>query len=415
MSYHTFVKEFIRQDLYNDLLKHLNGDSNFIQVIVGPRQVGKTTLALQVAKRWKGNTVYETADRPGTPPISWLEEVWKRAREAPVNSFPTLLVVDEIQKIPQWSGLVKKLFDEDKQAKTNMKVVLLGSSSLMMQKGLNESLAGRFELHRHYQWSYSECKNYFGLTLLEYLYFGGYPGGLELQDDVERWGAYIRDSLIESVIAKDILLMSPVSKPALLRQTFMLAVSYPAQIVSYQKMLGSLTDAGNVTTIASYLKLLASSFLIIPLERYSGSVIRRRGSQPKIIVLDNSLITAVNNISEKDFEKNTAWIGRMTENAIGARLWVEAQKNGYELYYWRERNKEVDFVLKAGNKLLAIEVKSGKETATFEQLEFFIKKNHQSKGLIIGDTVLDKKNNLSQMSVLDVLTTPLQKILEKLF
>ncbi|MBU1016927.1 MAG: ATP-binding protein [Patescibacteria group bacterium] len=397
------MKEFIRQDLYDNLLKSLTGNANFIQVVVGPRQVGKTTLVLQILKRWEGPKLYETADIPGTPPLLWLEKIWNQARDIPQTKEDTLLVVDEVQKIPHWSEMVKKLVDEDKRTKRKIRVVLLGSSSLLVQKGLQESLAGRFELHRHYQWSYPECQKAFGLTLPEYFFFGGYPGGLIIRNDFARWSGYIRDSLIESVLAKDILLTSPVSKPALLRQTFSLAVGHPAQIISYQKMLGSLIDAGNVTTIASYLRLLASSFLIIPLERYSGSVMRQRGSQPKIVVLDNSLISSTNNMSKEEFLLDSSWRGRVTENAVGAKLWVETEKIGGKLFYWRERDKEVDYVVKIGKDIFAVEVKSGvvKEKPT-SGLEFFLKKYPRANGIVIG----------KQISLLDFFNTPLTNIIK---
>ncbi|MBU6389862.1 ATP-binding protein [Patescibacteria group bacterium] len=379
------MNTYIRQDLYDELESRLNGEANLIQVIIGPRQVGKTTLALQLLEKWQGSTLYETADQPGTPSLAWLEEVWQSARALPDRNVPTLLVVDEVQKIPRWSDLTKKLFDEDKIAKRNLRVVILGSSSLLVQRGLQESLAGRFELHRHYQWSYSECKEAFGLSLPEYLYFGGYPGGLALREDPVRWARYIRDSLIETVLAKDIFLMSPVSKPVLLRQTFSLATGYPAQILSYQKMIGSLTDAGNVTTIASYLKLLASAFLVLPLERFSGTLIKQRGSVPKIIVFDNALVSAMNNLNKDDVRDNPTWQGRIVENALGARIQVAIEKQGGELSYWRERDKEVDFVVRVGKSLLAIEVKSGQLKESLGGLEYFLKKYPEAKGLVICD------------------------------
>jgi predicted AAA+ superfamily ATPase len=379
------MKEYIRKNLYDELVDALTGSANLIQVIIGPRQVGKTTLSLQVLERWKGSSLYETADQPGTPTLSWLEDIWEKARLLPANDAPSLLIIDEIQKIPHWSDLVKKLFDEDKIAKRNLRVVLLGSSSLLVQKGLQESLAGRFELHRHYQWSYNECKTAFGLTLKEFLFFGGYPGGLAIREDSTRWARYIRDSLIETVLAKDILLMSPISKPALLRQSFSLAASYPAQILSYQKMLGTLTDAGNVTTIASYLKLLSSAFLVLPLERYSGTVIKQRGSIPKIIIFDNALISAMNNLTEADVATNPSWRGRLVENAIGAKIWTAVEKQGGELLYWRERDREVDYVVKIGKKILAIEVKSGEIRGKPSGLEYFLKKYPNASGLVICD------------------------------
>lgn len=378
------MAEYIRKAYYQELVSALSGDVNLLQVIVGPRQVGKTTLALQVTKRWPGPTLYETADRPGTPTLGWLEEAWQKARRLTVKNTPALLVVDEIQKIPNWSDLVKKLFDEDKRYKRNMRVVLLGSSSLLMQKGLAESLAGRFELHRHYQWSYGECNKAFGLTLPEFLYFGGYPGGLAFRNDPERWARYIRDSLIETVLAKDILLLSPISKPALLRQTFQLATSFPAQILSYQKMLGTLTDTGNVTTIASYLKLLASAFLVLPLERFSGTVVKQRGSSPKIIMFDNALVSVMNNLSANEVKSDSAWQGRLIENAVGAKIWTAIEKQGGELLYWRERDKEVDFVVRIGKKLQAIEVKSGQTEIAVPGLDYFLHKFQGSRGLVVA-------------------------------
>lgn len=393
------MKDFIRQNLFDELESRLHGKVNLLQVIVGPRQVGKTTLALQIFDRWKGSKLYKTADQPGTPALSWLEDVWQQARALPKQSDPTLLIIDEAQKIPHWSDLVKKLFDEDKIAKRNLRIVLLGSSSLLVQRGLQESLAGRFELHRHYQWSYAECKKAFSLTLQDFLFFGGYPGGLVIREDPTRWARYIRDSLIETVLAKDILLMSPISKPALLRQTFSLAIGHPAQIISYQKMLGSLTDAGNVTTIASYLKLLSSSFLVLPLERYSGTVIKQRGSIPKIIIFDNALISAMNNLTKSDVAADSAWQGRLVENAVGAKIQTAVEKQGGELFYWRERDREVDFVVQVGKNLLAIEVKSGEIEDRPSSLEYFLKKYSRAKGLVICDLKKDSRSNSEIHSV----------------
>jgi len=191
--------------------------------------------------------------------------------------------------------------------------------------------------------------------------------------------------LIETVLAKDIFLMSPVSKPILLRQTFSLATGHPAQILSYQKMLGSLTDAGNVTTIASYLRLLASAFLVLPLERYSGTVIKQKSSIPKIIIFDNALVSAMNNLSEDDVSNDPTWQGRLVENAVGAKIQVAIEKQGGELSYWRERDREVDFVVRIGKSLLAIEVKSGQLKENPSGLEYFLRNHPEAKGLVICD------------------------------
>ncbi|TSC92840.1 MAG: ATPase [Candidatus Berkelbacteria bacterium Licking1014_7] len=401
------MKEFIRKDLFDNLWQALNGWVNLIQVIVGPRQIGKTTLAWQILERWSGEKIYETADQPATPPLEWLKQVWQKARDLS-GQKRTLLVLDEVQKIPRWSELVKKLFDEDKRAKKNIRVLILGSSSLLVQKGLSESLAGRFELHRHYQWSLSECRQAFGLTLNEYLFFGGYPGGLTLRSNEERWSNYIRDSLIETVLAKDILLMSPVAKPALLRQTFNLAVSQPAQIISYQKILGTLVDAGNTTTIASYLRLLGQAFLVIGLERYSGAIVKQRGSTPKIIVYDNGLISSMSNLSFRQAMRDSSWRGRLVENAVGARLKIVSENKGGELFYWRRRQSEVDFIIRLGNGFIAIEVKSGASGRAPAALKEFTKHYPESKGLIISAEKMKKEESMEEVSVEDFLMEPMR-------
>jgi predicted AAA+ superfamily ATPase len=248
--------------------------------------------------------------------------------------------------------------------------VLLGSSALLVQKGLTESLAGRFELHRHFQWSYQECQKYFGLSLDEYLYFGGYPGALAMRKDEPRWRSFFRESLIETVLSKDVLLMATVTKPALLRQTFGLTVTSPAQIISYQKMVGALQDAGNTTTIATYIGLFSKAFLMTSLERLSGSGIRQRGSIPKIVVLDNGLVSAMSGQDFATARKDPQHWGRCIENAVGARLYFLAEQLGGQLFYWRERQYEVDYCLKIGKKIIGIEVKTNADKAPVSFSEF---------------------------------------------
>ncbi|MCK4668397.1 ATP-binding protein [Candidatus Dependentiae bacterium] len=354
------MNKFIRKNLFKKLWTQTLGEPGFIQIVTGPRQVGKTTLVLQLFDKWKGPKIYETADSPVIPSHQWIEQHWKNARNLkPGKGKKSLLILDEVQKIPRWSETVKKLYDEDKRMKTNLRIILLGSSSLLIQRGLNESLAGRFELHRHYHWSYKECSDFDNLTLNEYIFFGGFPGALVLRKDENRWMNYIRDSLIETVISKDILLMAPVTKPALLKQVFGLCIHYPSEIVSYQKMIGQLTDAGNTTTIAHYLNLFSGGYLITPILKYSGSIIKQKSSSPKIIVLDNSIISANTAKSfNKAVTRRTYW-GRLIENAVGAKLYLLASNCGGNVYYWRERSKEIDFCFKYQDKLIGIEVKSG--------------------------------------------------------
>ncbi len=377
-------RTYIRQHLFDVLWSALTGEPRLLQVVTGPRQVGKTTIALQVQERWPGQKVYETADQPHTPGAEWISNHWKKARELPLTAGEdTLLILDEVQKIPHWSEAVKVLVDEDRRKRTRLRVVLLGSSALLVQRGLTESLAGRFELHRHMQWSFRECRDCFSLTLDEFFIFGGYPGALELRKDPVRWSRFIRDSLIETVIGKDVLLMSPVQKPALLRQAFGMACAHPAEIMSYQKMLGQLSDAGNTVTIAHYFHLLSAAYLMVPLQRWSGSRIRQRGSIPKIILRDNSLVTALTPAIIKNGRIDPAWKGRLVENAVGAALVAIAEREGSEVFYWRDRQEEVDYILKRGQLLVAIEVKSGKETELPHGLRVFRHRNKQARSVMI--------------------------------
>jgi predicted AAA+ superfamily ATPase len=279
-----------------------------------------------------------------------------------------------------------------------------------MQRGLTESLAGRFELHRHYQWSFPECRECFSLGLNEYLYFGGYPGAIPMRKDEARWARYIRDSLIETVLSKDVLLMSPVTKPALLRQTFGLAAAHPAEIVSYQKMLGQLQDAGNTTTLASYLKLLSSAFLTGSLERWSGSKIRQKGSIPKLFVFDNAIVSATGGRSYKAVKADKAAWGRMVENAAGARLYLALQDTGGNLFYWRERQLEVDFVVQAGPRLIALEVKSGAGSSVSNGIGVFTKRHKNAEGVIIADSQKAIGKKIKQVHLRDFFANPLKSI-----
>ncbi|MEO0205902.1 MAG: ATP-binding protein [candidate division WOR-3 bacterium] len=391
------MKEYVRQELYDALYIRLKREPRLLQAIIGPRQVGKTTLVLQVLDKWHGPKLYMSADLPTIPTIDWIIACWNEARTLEKKrKKETLLVLDEIQKIPRWSEVVKKLFDEDKIAKRKLRTVVLGSSSLLVQKGLTESLAGRFEIHRHYHWSFKECKEYFKLSLPEYIYFGGFPGALPLRKDENRWAKYVRDSLIETVISKDVILMSPITKPALLRQTFGLCLGHPAEIISYQKMIGQLQDAGNTTTIAYYLRLLNSAFLLAPLEKYSGSVIKQRGSTPKILVLDNALISATYGKGYKNTLKDKKFWGRLLENAVGAKLFQILQEQGGELLYWRDRNDEVDYVVRFKNQIIAIEIKSRGSPKSLTGLNRFIRRYPNAEKVILQPEMSVKTKEVSE-------------------
>ncbi len=377
-------REFVRHIYYKNIHNNLVDGHIPIQVLSGPRQVGKTTLALHIKETWDGPSIYEAADKPAIPSTAWIEEHWNNARALSTAHKCALLILDEVQKITGWSEKVKALVDEDKRNKKNIKILLLGSSALLVQRGLTESLTGRFELHRIPHWSYSECLECFGLTLEDYLRLGGYPAAVPMNSDYARWGRYIRDSILETVVGKDVLLMSPVHKPALLRQVLGVACAHPAQILSYQKMMGQLSDAGNTTTIAHYLHLLSAAYVLATLQRWSGNKLRLRNSIPKLILRDNSLANAMTFPHGGEELDAPAWKGRLAENAVGAALITLAEENGGELFYWRERDNEVDYIFKLGRKLLAIEVKSGRTDKHPGGLAAFLAHNKTATGLIIG-------------------------------
>jgi len=357
------IKTFKRTSYLKLLTEHLAIPKPPIQVILGPRQVGKTTAILHYLKGWKGLSFYHTADQVSPPDAAWIEARWKEARHKSVSKNRGILVFDEIQKVPRWSEVVKKCFDEDRRNKFSLNVVLLGSSSLLVQRGLTESLAGRFEIIPFPHWSFSECRDCFDISFDEYVFYGGYPGALQILldsgRDVERWSAYVRDTLIETVLNKDILLLTPVTKPALFRQVFSLSCLHPAEILSLNKMLGQLQEAGNASTILSYLKLLDAAMLLKPLERFSGNRIRQKISSPKLVLLNNALINASFPRKFNETKKNDSQWGRLVENVVGAALVNNNAGRAVEIFYWRDRDHEIDFVLRKGEEVLGIEVKTG--------------------------------------------------------
>ena len=330
--------------------------------------------------------VFVSADEPTVGDTAWLAAQWERGRLLAVDagSAGAVLVLDEIQKIPRWSDVVKRLWDEDTRARRRLKVVLLGSAPLLMQQGLTESLAGRFEVVHLPHWSYAEMRAAFGFSLDEYLHFGGYPGAAPLIGEPQRWRRYLLDALIETTISRDVLLMSRVDKPALLRRLFELGCRYSGQILSYTKMLGQLQDAGNTTTLAHYLHLLAGAGMLTGLQKYSGKVIRQRGSSPKLQVLNTALMTAQSGLSMAEARSDREFRGRLVESAVGAHLANAAADGACELFYWREQSQEVDFVARAGRIVVAIEVKSGRAPAAFSGLQAFSQVFKPTRTLLVG-------------------------------
>ena len=355
-----------------------------LQIVIGPRQVGKTTAARQAAARSECPCHYASADEALPPGPEWIEAQWNAAlRLAAHCEAPAWLILDEIQKVRGWSEEVKRLWDADTTEK--IQPLLLGSSALLLQKGLSESLAGRFFLHRCSHWSWPEMRDAFGWDLETWLVFGGYPGAANYIGDPELWMRYISDSLIDTTLSRDILQLETVAKPALLRHLFGLAAHYPSQVLSFNKMLGQLVDAGNTTTLSHYLQLLGQAFLITGLSAYSGGEVRRRASSPKLIVQNNALVTASNPRAFAMKNTDAAWRGRLVENAVGAALLQEYTSSTTNLYYWRDGMLEADFVLADGPQLFGIEVKSGRPDK-ISGLAAFKKKYPKANPLIIGSS-----------------------------
>lgn len=358
----------------------------FLQVVAGARQVGKTTLVQQVLDRLDVPSVFVSADEPTVGDAAWLAAQWHRARIAAseAGKAGAVLALDEVQKISGWSETVKRLWDEDSRARRPLKVVLLGSAPLLMQQGLTESWAGRFENLHVPHWSYAEMQAAFGFSLEQYLYFGGYPGAAPLVKDPQRWRRYLLDSLIETTIARDVLLMTRVDKPALLRRLFELGCRYSGQVLSYTKMLGQLQDAGNATTLAHYLELLSGAGMLTGLQKFAGQAVRQRGSSPKLQVLNTALMTAQSGLSHDEARTDREFRGRLVESAVGAHLANAAAGGECELFYWRERSQEVDFVVRVGRAVIAIEVKSGRAPDAFPGLGAFAETFKPKRTLLVG-------------------------------
>lgn len=384
----NFINMFERPYL-QILTNRINEERKFIQVLMGPRQVGKTTLITQLTKKISIPYLFVSADAVPASDGSWLSAQWDTARiqmkQKESNEF--LLIIDEIQKINNWSETVKLLWDTDTRTETNLKVILLGSSRLLLQQGLTESLAGRFETTYMGHWSFSEMQQAFDWTVDDYVWFGGYPGSASLISDEERWKQYVVGSLIETSISKDILMLTRVDKPALMKRLFEIGCNYSGQILSYTKIMGQLLDAGNTTTLAHYLNLLNTAGLLNGLEKFDNKLIRKRSSSPKFQVHNTALISAQRVETFQEVRSQPDSWGRMVESAIGAYLINSSFSTGFQLYYWREGNYEVDFVLEYRGKVIGIEIKSG-HAQTTSGMQVFQKTQKPDQVLLVGDSSL---------------------------
>lgn len=376
--------EYIRSQ-YAVLKSRLEEPRKFIQVIAGPRQVGKSTMVTQVLRDQQIPYTFEVADGVDANDTDWIRRVWESVRATmtvrKLNEY--LLVIDEVQKIINWSEAVKREWDADTRQGANIKVVLLGSSRLLIRKGLTESLAGRYELIRLGHWTYLEMHDSFGVTLDEYIYFGGYPGPAHLIKDEKRWRKYVKDSLVAPAIDKDVIMTSNIYRPALMKRLFELGCSYSSEILSLTKLAGQLQDAGNVTTLAGYLDILTECNLLTGLQKYANDDARKYNSIPKYQVYNNALMTAYRgNGYIKDRTDPEVW-GRFVESAVGAYLLSMAEELEYNVYYWRERNDEVDYIVQKDGDCIAIEVKSGRRGMN-SGLPKFDSLFHPKRSFVVG-------------------------------
>jgi predicted AAA+ superfamily ATPase len=296
-----------------------------------------------------------------------------------------VIIVDEIQKISDWSSAVKKNWDRDSREKRDIKLVLLGSSRLLIMDGLSESLAGRFELSYAGHWDFAEMQKAFGCSIEQYQWFGGYPGAAEFFTDESRFKDYIRNAIIEPTMVRDILMTTKIDKPALLRQLFEVGAEYSAQIVSFNKMLGQLQDAGNTTTLARYLRLLDQAGLLSGLNKYSGRAIETKGTIPKFQIHNSALLSAFKGISfEEAILRPIEW-GSIVESSVGSHLVGQANKHpNASLYYWRENNVEIDFVVVYGKQIIGIELKSGNDGISQRAADRFLGCFNNAKLLLVG-------------------------------
>ena len=375
--------------------------------LFGPRQTGKTTIVRQALRQIDLESRYWAVDEPDSTEFrvpsaateatflspqerdkerlrERLVENWAEARLKAEQFGGFVLVLDEIQEIPQWSETVKGLWDADRARGCPLHVVILGSAPLLIQSGLSESLAGRFEPISVTHWSFAEMAEAFGFDLPTYIYFGGYPGAAPFVRESDRWRNYILGALVEPNIERDLLAMTRVDKPALLKRLFELGTDCSGQILSYTKMLGQLQDAGNTTTLARYLDLLASAGLLAGLQKYIGGPASRRASSPKLNVLNTALMTSGSGYSFVEAQEDRSFWGRIVESAVGAHLFNTATSD-IRLRYWRDGAHEVDFVLQRGARIVAIEVKSGAIRMPLRGMDEFKRRFSPRRSLLVGE------------------------------
>ncbi|PIE84606.1 MAG: AAA family ATPase [Bacteroidia bacterium] len=386
--------EYSRPQL-RELKERILAPRRQLQMLVGPRQVGKTTMVGQLLRGLSMPVVSVSADGVLTDGRAWISQVWSNVRRLLAEGAgEALLVIDEVQKVDQWSSVVKAEWDADTRDGLGLKVLLLGSSTLLIDRGLSESLMGRFRLMRLGHWSYREMADAFGWSLEQYVYFGGYPGSAGFIDREDDWYDYVLHSLVEPTISLDVLMMSQVNKPMLLRRAFELGCAYSGQLLSYTKMLGQLQDKGNTTTLSHYLKLLDEAGLLGALEKYAGEELRRRASIPKFQVYNSALLAAQGHGSFQSARLDGREWGRRVESAVGAHLLNQCMGGALRLYYWRDGGQEVDFVLEHRGRVVALEVKSN-AAGMKRGMEAFVRRFSPHRTYLVGEAGLPLGDFLS--------------------
>ncbi|WP_420446885.1 ATP-binding protein [Candidatus Poriferisodalis sp.] len=386
------------------LLERLSEVPSRLIAVFGPRQSGKTTIVRQALAQSTLVRRYEAVDEPdrssaltSTPRLAipdfsseprdaqWLLRTWEESRQSAWESpNGAVLVLDEIQKIPRWSEIVKGLWDADRAKGCPLHVVILGSAPLLMQSGLTESLAGRFEMIAVTHWSFAEMAAAFGFSVDEFVFFGGYPGTAPLIGDVDRWSRYVLASLVQPNIERDVLAMTRVDKPVLLARLLELGALYSGQELSFNKMLGPLQDAGNTTTLARYLDLLGAAGLLVGLAKHTERPIIRRSSSPKLNVLNTALMSSIARYSFEEARSDRTFWGRLCESAVGAHL-LNTASSRTAVRYWRDRGSEVDFVLQRGPRVVGIEVKSGRSMPRSPGASVFERRFGALPTVLVGD------------------------------
>ena len=408
------------------LLSRLREEPRRIIALSGPRQSGKTTIVRQALARLgqedRVRGLYFAADEPApdfgglpTAPTArtssimtpgrlpvvpnepldarWIVRRWEWARAEADSTGRAVLVLDEVQRAPQWSTPVKGLWDRDRMEGRRLHVVVLGSAPLLMQSGLSESLVGRTEPLPVPHWSLAEMAAAFGFGLDEFLFFGGYPGTADLIHDLSSWRRTVAD-FITRTVERDVASMSRVDRPALLRNLFDAAAAYSAQPVTLRTLLGELDSRENAGTIARYLELLESAELIVGLRKHRGEPVIRR-SPPKLVVLNTALVTAPAVRTFEGARADRSYWGRIVESAVGAHL-HQTRSPGIHLGYWRDDRREVDFVLRAEGRVLGIEVKSGRPRGGYFGLEAFRARFPRARTLLVGEGGVEVADFLSE-------------------